>query len=89
MGLDARALRSMSSRTMLVNDLKRRVSAHEYVVDCGAVAEAFLARQARCSYPESARSPWASESTSPAGPSLTRPTTDVDGSPGGPQTSSS
>ena len=89
MALDARTFRPMASRMMLVDDLKRRVAAREYVVDCDAVAEAFLARQARCWYPDSTRSPSGPVRTSPDGPSVTRPTTDTDGSSRGPHTSSS
>ncbi len=60
-------------RQMLVEELKDRVARHEYVVDCRAVAEAMLARQARCSYPLSLTSPRASLNTTPDGPRITRP----------------
>ena len=46
-------------RQMLVKELKERVARHAYDVDCRAVAEAFLARHARCSNPLSDTSPWA------------------------------
>ena len=73
---------------MLVKELKARVARSEYDVDCRAVAEALLARQARCSNPFSLLSPWPALSEIPAGPRITRPT-GANGSPGGPQASSS
>jgi hypothetical protein len=61
-------------RVMLVHELKERVARSAYVVDCGAVADALLARQARCSNPLSVTSPWDDLSEMPAGPRITRPT---------------
>ena len=75
---------------MVVKELKDRIAREEYAVDCRAVAEALLARHARCSNPLSGTSPWASLNTMPAGPRITRPT-GTNGIPGsaGPQASSS
>jgi hypothetical protein len=76
---------------MLVRELKERVAREEYAVDCRAVAEAILSRQARCSNPLSLASPWGPLNVTPAGwpgPRFTRPTTKPD-SPAGPDASSS
>ena len=73
---------------MLVKELKDRVARAEYDVDCRAVAEALIARQARCSYPLSLTAPWGPLNVTPAGPRFTRPTTDP-GNPSGPAASSS
>ena len=79
----------MTSRTMLLDDLKDRVARRAYAVDPHAVAEAFLARHRRCSNPASDRSPDASRSATPGRPPDTVPTAWVDGSDAGPHTSSS
>ena len=80
---------TMPSRRMIVNELKMRVQRRDYQVDCGAVAEAFLARQTRCWYPATDRAPLRSRSSSPAGPSTTRPKNPFKGMPAGPHTHSS
>ena len=80
---------TMSSRSMIMNELKQRVERREYQVDCDAVAEAFIARQTRCWYPASDRSPVRSRSTSPSGPSTTRPMRVMDMRVPGPQAQSS
>ena len=87
--MDAGNPGTMPSREMIVNELKTKVRHRAYEIDCNAVAEAFLARQTRCWYPASLRGPDASASTSPAGPSTTRPNTDSPGRPAGPQAHSS
>ena len=66
-----------------MNDLKRRVARSDYAIDCGAVAEAFLAAHNRCWYPVSRRSPAASEVDRPGGPSMMRPITRIDADGGG------
>jgi len=73
---------------MLVKELKDRVSRSEYDVDCRAVAEALIARQARCSNPLSLAGPSGPLNVMPAGPRFTRPTGEP-GSPAGPDASSS
>ena len=73
---------------MLVKELKERVAREAYDVDCRAVAEALLARQARCSNPLSLDAPWGPLNVIPAGLRFTRPTDDP-GSPSGPEASSS
>ena len=89
-GLDAGNCRTMpSSRRMKMNEIKQRIQRREYDVDCGAVAEAFLARQKRCWYPATDRSPVRSRSTRPGGPSTTRPNGRSDGNPSGPHAHSS
>ncbi len=86
---DAGNSQTMSSRSMIVNELKQRVERREYQVDCGAVAEAFIARQTRCWYPATDRSPVRSRSASPGGPSTTRPMRVTDLRVSGPQAQSS
>ena len=80
-------LEPMSSRRMLVNELKGRVERREYSVDCRAVAEAFIA-QTGCWYPTTERVPVRSRMTRPGSPMATRPTR-MNGSAGGPAAHSS
>lgn len=80
---------TMSSRSMIVNELKQRVERREYQVDCRAVAEAFIANQKRCWYPATERLPVRSRSLRPAGPSTTRPNGSSDGRLSGPHAHSS
>ena len=64
-------------RSMRVQELKALVQAADYTVDAGAVAEAILWRALayqRCSNPPASWRPDASQSTTPGGPSKTRPT---------------
>ena len=75
-------------RQMLVRELKDRVARDQYEIDCRAVAEALISRQARCSNPLSSTWPRASLSVIPAGPRITRPT-GVNGRLAGPDASSS
>ncbi len=71
-----------------MQDLKRRVQRQEYAVDCGLVAEAFLARHSSCWNPATVRTPVLSVSVRPGVPSRTRPTGTA-GRLGGPQAHSS
>ena len=79
----------MSARRMKVNELKQQVQHRQYEVDCGAVAEAFLARHTPCWYPAIDTGPVRSRSTRPGGPGTTRPNARSDGRSGGPHAQSS
>ena len=70
-------------------ELKRRVERQEYAIDPQAVAEAFLARQRRCSKPATARSPVLSLILRPDLRVLLTSPTWCSGSDGGPQAHSS
>ena len=87
--LDTGKSLTMPSRRMIMNDLKQQVQRSAYQVDCGAVAEAFIARHRRCWYPATDRTPDRSRSTSPGSPSTTRPNGRSEGMPAGPQAQSS
>ena len=88
-GLDTGNTGPMSSRSMIVNELKSRVERRQYHVDCAAVAEAFLARQTECWNPDRDRSPDRSWRASPGGPPVTRPMRVTDLRVSGPQAHSS
>lgn len=88
-GLDLGNSLTMPSRSMIMNDLKQQVQRSAYQVDCGAVAEAFIARQRRCWYPATDRMPEPSRSTSAGSPSTTRPNGRSAGMPAGPHAQSS
>ena len=72
-----------------MTDLKNRVARDEYDIDCGLVAEAFLARHSVCWNPAGVRTPVMSLSSIPGVPARTRPTGSRPGRPGGPQAHSS
>jgi len=79
----------MSARRMNVNELRQKVQHRQYEIDCGAVAEAFLARHTECWYPAIDRGPVRSRSTRPGGPATTRPNARSDGRSAGPHAQSS
>ena len=80
---------TMPSRRMLMQELRDRVARQEYDVDCGLVAEAFLARHSVCWNPSGVRAPVMSLSSIPGVPARTRPTGRRPGRSGGPQAHSS
>ena len=62
---------------MRMHQLRARVQRAEYVVDADAVAEAYLRHAvsySRCWKPRAERGPLASDSVTPAGPAVARPT---------------